>query len=120
MSDLESIKAGDQVYVELTDWRGDALNVRTVDKVTAKQIVIGGTRYRRTTGQQIGGGWNKETVVPVTPHSAARYAAWKAKLQEIKDRARLRHMADAPKLPIAAVRQCLAYLDLVVTEPAKK
>jgi len=108
---LQSIKAGDQVYVEMHGLRGDLMLIQTVDKVTAWQIVIDGVRYRRSGGQQIDHEYSKWTVVPITEESTRRYEALRTKRQEAKDRARLRYATDAPKLPIEAVRKCLAILD---------
>lgn len=57
---LEALKPGDEVFVE------DSL--RRVDRLTATQIIIGGSRFSRSTGRRIGSsGWRSTCLCEPTP-----------------------------------------------------
>lgn len=49
---LQLLKPGDTVIISSNGLYGQ--NVRKVEKITATQIVVGGTRYNRKTGHQCG------------------------------------------------------------------
>lgn len=64
---LNALKPGDKVAIP-GRWNGTN-KVGTVERMTATQIVlIGGDRYRRDSGRQVGGtdSWNVRWIRPVT------------------------------------------------------
>lgn len=88
MSDwLQNLKAGDEVIVRRG--LGHTRNyISTIDKVTPTQIVIGESRYNRTTGRRRGDtGWNSANLVEPTREAlaiareAARRELYTAKLR---------------------------------------
>lgn len=62
---LQALKAGDSVVLQRGI--GNGLNVCVVDKVTRTQVVIGGSRFRRDTGREVGGyTWDRASIVEPT------------------------------------------------------
>ena len=64
MNELENVKVGDKVIVE-----GAYINsrIRTVEKVTKRFIFVGGAKYSRTFGWEIGvSGYSSNHIRPAT------------------------------------------------------
>jgi hypothetical protein len=59
----EALKEGDEVSLR---YRGGRPKLAKVDRVTPTQIVIGGTRYRKTDAQSMGSGFHFSSISPVT------------------------------------------------------
>lgn len=74
MSDVfQDPKPGDEValyrYMVTTPTRA------TIEKVLPTQVVVGGNKYMRKSGYEVGGGYSKRHVGPWTPQIDARIAA---------------------------------------------
>lgn len=66
---LNKLKVGDTVIVS-AGWQGDRLG--KVERVTATQIVVGGSRYRKVNGNIVGAqGYSREGLYEATPHRVA-------------------------------------------------
>jgi hypothetical protein len=67
---LEDLKPGDRVIVD-SGFFGPTL--RTVERVTATQILVGQSRYRRSSGSPVGGDpWARNYLREATPECVAQ------------------------------------------------
>lgn len=66
---LDNLSVGDSVVI-YNGWYG--ASIKAVSKVTATQIVVGNTRYRRKDGYVVGGGtWSRHSLREATPERVA-------------------------------------------------
>ncbi len=67
---FEEINVGDEVAQD-SHWHGSSIHV--VERVTKKQVVVGGNRFRREDGYVVGStGHRRLRITPVTPEKRAR------------------------------------------------
>jgi hypothetical protein len=70
---LQNLKAGDSVIVKQSgSYRSES--VKKVDRVTATQVAIGTTKYRRDNGREVGGSnrWGARWLYEATPEQVQR------------------------------------------------
>ena len=78
MSELEHIKAGDEVV--LRSGKGLKTTIAKVERTTATQIIVSGIKFRRD-GRQVGGdSWSRGSISAVTPE----------RLEQIESESRIR------------------------------
>jgi hypothetical protein len=80
----DALKAGDRVIVA-SGYYGESL--ATVDRVTATQVVVGNSKYRKCNGYLVGGdSWSRHRIDEATPERVAkiRRATLAAKLAGTK------------------------------------
>ena len=79
MSDLETylagLKAGDVVIVHS---RVDGYRERSVDKVTKTQIIVGGAKFRRSDGYEMGPEWGRESNIEYPTKKVRHIATFRA------------------------------------------
>ena len=88
---LSKIEPGDIVFIDERVW----LRKATVERLTATQIVIDGSKYNRKTGNAIGdfGAWSwRPSLLPVDDTTRAR---WTKQCKEHDDGRALRALEDA-------------------------
>ncbi|KKW10404.1 MAG: hypothetical protein UY48_C0038G0004 [Candidatus Gottesmanbacteria bacterium GW2011_GWB1_49_7] len=102
---LNEVKAGDKVAVY--SGHRDPY-VGTVTRTTATLIIVGQTRFMRTSGRRAGADSWCDFIRPLTPEVADNIDAARAVSKECADRLALRGFAE--KAPIEQVRQCLEIL----------
>jgi len=62
---LENVKAGDMLYTR-ADY-GHGIFLFKADRVTATQVICGGSRFNRQTGKKVGSsGWGSKRAYPAT------------------------------------------------------
>lgn len=92
MSWLDELEPGSLVLIE--SGREGTLRRARVDRVTATQLAVGPSKYRRTNGQGIGdyGSWSiRPQLVEVTPANLARLAdqetkaRWRTRCHQLAD-----------------------------------
>lgn len=66
MTDLCDLKAGDHVVV--VSPYGSGYTVAVVDRVTPTQIVVGGCKYNKAMGREVGSSGWASSIITIAPH----------------------------------------------------
>lgn len=61
---LKTIKEGDTVFYEYGGFASRTLKPMTVERVSKTQVVIGGTKYHKENGSEVGGRWSSKHILP--------------------------------------------------------
>ena len=72
---LAGLKAGDVVIVHS---RIDGYRARSVDRVTKTQIIVGGAKFRRSDGYEMGPEWGRKSNINYPTRMARDIATFRA------------------------------------------
>lgn len=104
---LNTLKPGDKV-IESSTGIGHLDSVRTVSKVTATQIIVGSTKYRKSNGWKVGSsGWNSSYLREATPERVQEIAEQRRQIQIANKLVDVRWR----QLPLSVLEQVSAILE---------
>lgn len=105
---LDNLKAGDEVAL-FSGFIQRVPQIKCVERVTATQIIVGSSRFRRKDGYAPGGGYGRPRITEAT--------------QEYRDlaeasylRARLKDALGSPAIGLVSLRAMAAALDATLTK----
>ena len=81
---LAGLKAGDVVIVHS---RIDGYRARSVDRVTKTQIIVGGAKFRRSDGYEMGPEWGRKSNINYPTRMARDIATFRAVRDALRSRA---------------------------------
>lgn len=106
MDNLKEVKAGDVIAVEVSG----RMYARTVDRVTATQIVTKRVKFNSRHGREVGcDGWESMIAHVITPEIQIQIDRTSANLAERKDRQRCYDLFKDAR--IEKIRACLNILE---------
>lgn len=97
---LETLQAGDRVIYYFGRWQSTA-SVERVEKITATQIVVKGTRFRKATGRAVGDHYDRPRIKVGTEEEMQKVKA--AYLQKVLSEKMKRHTWS--EVPLPALRK---------------
>lgn len=113
---LHSLNVGDQVII--TE-RGDSKHIARVERVTKSTVTAGGIRFRRETGDRIGGSsWDSCEIIEATPERLQRFRQLVARRRAIVDIRTATDRLFKTKLPTDVLQQIAAALKPLLDEGA--
>lgn len=72
---FKDAKAGDKIFEVFSHWGTVSMTMVIIRKVTATQIVVGGRRYKKETGREIGEKYSPRSIYPFIKETEDAYSA---------------------------------------------